>query len=466
MRFGLSATTAKGHPSTSAALGFKSSRSRNLSSLLHLPGLPVDQIINQEISKFGQTEDSFFVADVGEVFRQLVRWETLLPEIRPYFAIKSNPDPLFLSLLANLGIGFDCASRNEIQQVLEYGVDPSRIIFANPCKPSSHISFAAAHNVRKLTFDNVDELYKIKRFHPQAQIVLRILADDSKSVCQFGIKFGAPLTAVRELVATACDLSLELIGVSFHVGSGCFDAEAYCDAIQRARGVFNLAAEFGYKLYLLDIGGGFPGAGAKDENISLESIADAVHRGLARHFPEGGVELISEPGRYFVASALTLCCNVTSRRVIPRDSESLVPTINSAASLASEVVTKDDHPTFMYYINDGVYGSFNCILFDHAVITPQVLYSRGKFVNGILPDALEPLYESSVWGPTCDSLDVIAKGCLLPELKVGDWLCFPSMGAYTRCAASEFNGYAKSRIVYTNTEPVLVRARLNPKPLV
>ncbi|KAI0239722.1 Ornithine decarboxylase, partial [Massospora cicadina] len=278
--------------------------------------------------------------------------------------------------------------------------------------------------------------------------------------------FGASLVAARELVATARDLGLELIGVSFHVGSGCFDAESYCDAIQRARIVFDVAAEFGYKLRLLDIGGGFPGASAKDESISLESIADAVHRGMARYFPEGGIELISEPGRYFVASALTLSCNVTSRRVIPRDSGSLVPPSNSSASLNSKGISKDDHPTFMYYINDGVYGSFNCIMFDHAVITPQVLFFRGNFVHETGLDASEPLYESSVWGPTCDSLDVITKSCFLPELKVGDWLYFPTMGAYTCCAASEFNGYNKSRIIYTNTESSAICTRLDLKSLV
>ncbi|KAJ9089427.1 Ornithine decarboxylase [Entomophthora muscae] len=443
-----------------AALGFKSSRSRNdQKDLISIPNIPVNQLIAQEVSQ-PETEDSFFVADVGEVYRQLVQWESLFPDVKPFFAIKSNPDPIFLRLLANLGTGFDCASKNEIQCVLNYGVNPSRIIFANPCKPSSHIRFAAAHGVLKMTFDNVDELHKIKKFCPQAQVVLRILTDDSKSVCQFGIKFGASLIAAQELVATAHQLGLDLIGVSFHVGSGCFDGESYCDAIHRARVVFDAAAELGYKLHLLDIGGGFPGANTKDGSISLESIADAVHRAMVLYFPEGGIELISEPGRYFVASALTLSCNVTSLRSEPRDNVKISAS-NIADTIDCDIVSKDDHPTFKYYINDGVYGSFNCIMFDHAVIVPKVLKYRDTLVHEAGVSVSEPLYESSVWGPTCDSLDVITKSCFLPALAVGDWLYFSDLGAYTICAASEFNGFNKSRVIYTNTEASAVNARLN-----
>lgn len=96
----------------------------------------------------------------------------------------------------------------------------------------------------------------------------------------------------------------------------------------------------------------------------------------------------------------------------------------------------------MYYVNDGVYGSFNCIMFDHVNPLPSKLIKNGQFMD-ILGDK-----SCSIWGPTCDSIDCISKSCLLPELDVGDWMVFEGMGAYSNAAASCFNGFKKSRLIY------------------
>lgn len=130
-----------------------------------------------------------------------------------HVAIKCNPDPLVSRLLASLGCGFDCASKAEIQQVLDLGVEPSRIIYANPCKQASFIRYAEKQNVAKMTFDNAEELYKIKALYPTAQVVLRILTDDSKALCQLGLKFGAPMDRVAPLLQLAKDLELDVIGI-------------------------------------------------------------------------------------------------------------------------------------------------------------------------------------------------------------------------------------------------------------
>lgn len=98
------------------------------------------------------------------------------------------------------------------------------------------------------------------------------------------------------------------------------------------------------------------------------------------------------------------------------------------------------------YINDGVYGAFNCIMFDHQTPQPYVLCLNGSFH---VPSS-EPTCASSVWGPTCDSIDVVCPVTRLPRsLRVGDWLAFENMGAYTICAASQFNGFQVSNVIYT-----------------
>ena len=221
-----------------------------------------------------------------------------------------------IRLLASLGTGFDCASQAEIQQVLNVGVDPSRIIFANPCKPVSFVRQAYKARVDIMTFDNSDELYKIARIHRAAHLVVRILIDDSRSLCQLGVKFGAPLTSVPGLLATAHELGLDVIGVSFHVGSGCYDANAFEDAVSRASQVFSMGIAAGYRFTLLDVGGGF-------ESHTFEQSAAVLNRAIQTYFPRAkqqGVKIIAEPGRYFVSEAFQLAATVIARRANPSTS--------------------------------------------------------------------------------------------------------------------------------------------------
>ena len=227
----------------------------------------------------------------------------------PSPAVKCNPDPYVIRLLAALGTGFDCASNGEISLVLNVGgIDPSRIIFANPCKAVSFIRNAAKMRVDMMTFDNSDELYKISRAHPCAKVIVRILTDDSKSLCAFGIKFGAPLVTVPGLLAKAKELNLDVIGVSFHVGSGCYDPSVYTDAIMRARAVFDMGKDAGYTFSLLDVGGGF-------EDSLFEQAANYLNKAIEQYFPDRrNIMIIAEPGRFYVSKAFRLATNIIARR--------------------------------------------------------------------------------------------------------------------------------------------------------
>lgn len=162
-----------------------------------------------------------------------------------------------------------------------------------------------------MTFDNSDELYKIARSYPAAKLVIRIHADDSKALCRLNLKFGASLVAVPNLLSKAKELNLDVIGVSFHVGSGCFDSSAFADAIERARAAFDMGRDAGYQFSLLDVGGGF-------EDATFESTASVLSMAIATHFPdrkELGIRMIAEPGRYFVSKAFSLAANIIARRV-------------------------------------------------------------------------------------------------------------------------------------------------------
>jgi ornithine decarboxylase len=353
------------------------------------------------------SEEAFFIADIGKVSKQYDRWVKALPTVKPYYAIKCNPNPVILRVLAELGCNFDCASKNEIASVLNAEVDPTRIIFANPCKMSNQIKYARAVDVDMMTFDSDHELYKVKLYHPNAKLVLRILVDDSGSKCKFGCKFGCPIDDTRQLLEIAKALSLNICGVSFHVGSGCTDPNKFSIAIRDAASVLTLARELGFAANIIDIGGGF-------DDDTFDAIAEHINQASRDVLLDPTIEFIAEPGRFLVNSSHTLVVNVIGKKKL--------------------------EDSFVYYLNDGVYGSFNCIVFDHA--TPEVCPFNER--NG-------PRHKSKIFGPTCDSLDKITDEVLLPEMAIGEWCYVENFGAYTTAAASTFNGFQQTQVIYVLT---------------
>ena len=203
--------------------------------------------------------------------------------------------------------------------MLELGVDTDRIIFANPAKQVSHIRYAASVGVRTMTFDNESELYKVREHHPTARMVLRIRCDAKKVQCPLGIKFGAFPKDAPRLMELAQKLGIDLVGISFHVGSGCDEPEVFDRCITLGRQLFDVAArDYGFDMTLLDLGGGYPG----NRGSSIQQIANIVNSSLQRHFPEGcGVDVIAEPGRYYVASAFTLATRIHGRRELTSDDD-------------------------------------------------------------------------------------------------------------------------------------------------
>lgn len=353
-------------------------------------------------------EEPFYVMDIDEIVRKHQAWIEKMPRVVPHYAVKCNDTEVVCSTLAALGASFDCASKGEIAKILALGVSADRIIFANPMKPSSHLRYAGANNVHTMTFDSDIELHKVRKFCPDAKLVLRIRCDAEKATCPLGKKFGCdPVTEAPRLIKIARSLNLDVIGISFHVGSGCADFPIYYKAISIARSLFDYAKDFGYDFNLLDIGGGFPG----DFGTSIDEVATIVNTALDTFFPDKSVRVISEPGRYYASAAFTLVTNVQSKRVC----------LDPATGATDRM---------MYYLNDGVYASFNCILYDHQTPTP-------KLIGGQTGQT----YKSTIWGPSCDALDQLIETIHMPELQIDDWVIFENMGAYTIPVASPFNGF-------------------------
>jgi len=368
-------------------------------------------------------EDAFYVMNLSRVLDHYRQWQSLMPHIQTYYAVKANPDPVLLKLLASLDVNFDCASQGEIQTILNLGVSPDRIIYANTVKACNYIKYAQSRNVKLMTFDNEDELLKVKEYFPLANLILRIAILDPTEISKLSTKFGCNArTAGPQLLRQAKDLGLNVVGISFHVGGGSKNPASYAEGISEAKRMFKIGDSLGFKMKILDIGGGYPGFGSQD--ISLDKIAWVVNASLREHFPEGsGVKVMAEPGRYYSLAAFTLCVNVFARKKCTakdvKDSESATDT------------------GYMYYVNDGVFGSFNCVPV-YKIHPPAVAICKQS----------NELHWSRVWGPTCDSADCILPETKLPQLNIGDWLVFDFMGSYTKCIATEFNGFHCPETLY------------------
>ncbi|XP_070388117.1 ornithine decarboxylase-like [Dermacentor albipictus] len=163
-----------------------------------------------------------------------------------------------MAVLASLGVNFDCSNTNEIRTILEMGVHPDRIIYAHTMKSTSHMKFAEERGITLMTFDCIEELHKVK--DKKARLLLRIKTEDEGCKLLFNNKFGCSVDDARHILKSALDLNCNVIGVTFHVGSFHEHPEIFCRAIERARIVFDIAADIGKPMMMLDLGGGFPGA--------------------------------------------------------------------------------------------------------------------------------------------------------------------------------------------------------------
>ena len=341
--------------------------------------------------------------------KQFRDFHKALPEVIPYYAIKANPYPEIIKKFVELGAGFDVASANEMNTVLELGASPEKIIFANTIKSNEDIRAAYKKKVKMMTFDNEPELYKIAKYCPGAKVLIRIKVANIGSIVELSLKFGADPEQSISLLKKARSLGLKPMGVSFHVGSQCTNVENYLQALEVASAIFNEAKPSGLFLNILDIGGGFPIKHfEKDSHLTFERMASQIRKKLIRLFDKN-VKFIAEPGRFFVGPSGILVTQVIGRAF--RNNKNY------------------------YYLNDGLYGDFSGIVFDHCKYEFRTLKRGQKFL-------------STLAGPTCDSFDTISLSEDLPELDVGNVVYVKNIGAYS-CASAvpNFNGFKPAKIV-------------------
>ena len=361
-----------------------------------------------------------FVVDHREIRRNYALFKKHLPRVQAYYAVKANPDPAIVRTLFDAGASFDVASMPEFMIVHENIKDmPARkrqdwiwdkIIYANPIKDDR--TLAALDPYKPLvTYDNQSEIDKLARHAPHAGLILRVNVPNTGSMVELSSKFGASPGEAVDLIEAAFDAGLVVEGLSFHVGSQCTNFQNYVQALGIADGIFKEAWDRGHEqVKILDIGGGFPAP--YDPHVRpFAELAKTLNAEFERLFPPK-MEILAEPGRFLVATACTLVVEIIGKAVRSGKRS--------------------------YYVNDGVYGTFSGVLFDHCQ------YHLKAFKKG----ASEI---SAVFGPTCDALDVISMAEDLPtSLDLGDLLYSEDVGAYTIASATNFNGMPLPKVVAIN----------------
>lgn len=349
--------------------------------------------------------DSFFVANTRALKQRHKLWTEAMPNVQPFYAVKSNPDQKLMSVLHSLGCGFDCASEDEIDRALAVGTQPDRIIFANPCKQESHLVHAKHQNVHATTFDSAEELHKISEIHPGAKCILRLAVDDSNAYFKFSDKFGASLDHVPALLEEAKALGLQVTGVSFHVGSANDGADAHSEGVAQAYEAFEMGKAAGHDMDLVDLGGGWPGhAGSED---LFRQMAGRVQTQMKK-FPEH-VQFVAEPGRFFAESYMSLATQVHSRGRVSGHSGHVKA----------------------YHIGEGVSGVLQDALCDPGCFDNKVVKLNSDMRDFEDSAKQQPLVPTQILGPTDHPLDCVVRQTDLPEICIGDWLIFKHVGAYT-----------------------------------
>jgi len=334
--------------------------------------------------------------------------------------VKANPDPGIVRTLFESGASFDVASMPEFRIVYENIRDmPARqrqdwiwdkIIYANPIKDNETLRQLDPYKPL-VTYDNFEEAGKVRKYAPHAGLMLRLNVPNTGSMVELSSKFGASPAEAVDLIEAAFEAGLVVEGVSFHVGSQCTNFQNYVQALGIADGVMKEAWSRGHRqVRILDIGGGFP-APYDPHARPFRELAQTLNAEFARLFPPD-MEILAEPGRFLVATAATLIVEIIGKS--RRDGKRC------------------------FYVNDGVYGTFSGVLFDHCQ------YHLKAFRKG-------PKELCSVFGPTCDALDVVSMAEALPgNLGLGDLLYSPNVGAYTIASATHFNGMPLARVVALN----------------
>ena len=377
---------------------------------------PLESRINSAPLKTCSSSSSYsgphLYLESQRIAHQYRSFQQALPMVNPYYAVKANPHPDIIRLLDRLGCSFDIASEGELALLQGLGIHPRKILFSNPIKSTSSLVAARDYGILWYACDSLEELQKLSHWVPDGQYELRLQTDGRGSVWPLDNKFGVDMDEARGLIDYAAQHQLPLSGLTFHVGSQCTASDSWLRAIHNCRELLQYMQAQSLSPRLLNIGGGFPSAIHRDIP-DIESLTAPLRMALHETIKSlpGNPLIAAEPGRFLVADAGTLHCQV--------------------------IATASRHGEPWAYLDCGYYNGL--MELNEAFGFQLRNKSRGGAVCSW-----------TVAGPSCDSIDVFAPRYLLPaNTRCGDLIEIPHMGAYCVSCASEFNGFCVPEVVFS-----------------
>lgn len=349
-------------------------------------------------------EGAILFLDTAKLAEKVKAFETGFNGLTTY-AVKANPDPKLIRKLAGLGVsGFDVASPQEIELVRT--IAPSATLhYHNPVRSRAEIAFAVQSNVSSYSVDSFSELAKLADIlrDPRTEIAVRLALPIKGARYDFGSKFGASPTVAAQLLARVAELGFEPT-LTFHPGTQCTKASVWRAYIKTCA---EIAFRAGIQPQKINVGGGFP-SGRDGTEHDLFEIFDAIEAERIQAFPYKAPKLVCEPGRAMVSDAHSLAVMVKS--------------VRDGADI---------------FVSDGIYGT----------LSEQGQIGLTKRLETIAMSADASGDQTRSWrifGPTCDSLDVLPDRVSLPaNINEGDYLLLHSLGAYSQSMATSFNGYGQ-----------------------
>jgi len=357
------------------------------------------------------------VLDQAAVRRQYRALSAALPGVSLHYALKPLPHMGVVETLKAEGACFDLATNGEVDLMRDAQINPNDCIHTHPIKRDGDIRHALAFGCNIFVFDNPVELHKFVAYKEQARLLLRVSFPNPETKVDLSKKFGCTPEMVLPLLREAQALGIQVIGLSFHVGSQVPNARRHVEAIEACNSLLRQADAEGLPLQVLDIGGGFPVDYTGGE-LDIHAFCAPIRSALAN--TPHGIRLLAEPGRFISAPAMT--------------------------SIASVMGKAERFGRTWYYLDDGLYGSYSGQLFDHVFYPKSTPYAKGERHPAVLA------------GPTCDSIDVIAEEIMLPELELGELVIGRMMGAYTWASATEFNFFRRTNILVVDSDAAALKA--------
>lgn len=358
---------------------------------------------------------------VLDPYRVVAKYSQLTEHLRGFrlhYAVKALPHPVVLTVLAAAGSSFDVATTAEVDLVLGLGVPANRCIYTHPIKKPIDIDYAYQRGIRTFVVDNPAEAQKFVGKPSDIEILVRLAFSNPSAKSDLSSKFGVDPSEAELLVKHVVSAGVRFAGFSFHVGSQGPSVAPYRDALRATVDLtHHVEQAMALDVPIIDIGGGFPVSYRADMPTIAEigTVVDEVI-GHGRTYT-----MLAEPGRFVVADCMTL--------------------------LTSVVGTATRAGRSWHYLDDGLYGSYSNVMTED--VHPPILALAELATDGE-PPPLEPV---TLAGPTCDSVDVVARDYPMPTLTVGDVVVSPMMGAYTSVTSSRFNGIDQTPIVIATPKP-------------